>query len=143
MIGMGGKGLVTEVQPKNFWALEQPRGLGFTRAMMPEGAASTGARAIVLVDAAMEMIMLGVWIGFPLRGGGWSCQHLIGRIDLADENSTIPKKLQGLTSGSTIALSWTMAEMKPLAMYHKNRVIQIRRGTFIISIVPGGFACTT
>ena len=94
--------------------------------------------------------MVGVWIGFPLLGGGWSCQHLIGRSALTEENSTIPKnELQALTSGSnlgwtaldgwikekvvgadsTIALSWTMAEMKPLAMYHKNRVIQIRRGT--------------
>jgi hypothetical protein len=78
---------------------------------------------------------------------------LIARSALADENSTIPKnELQALCSGSnlgwtvekalegwidekivasdsTIALSWTMAEMKPLAMYHKNRVIQIRRGT--------------
>jgi predicted metal-dependent enzyme (double-stranded beta helix superfamily) len=47
----------------------------------------------------------------------------------------VEKALEGwidekiLASDSTIALSWTMAEMKPLAMYHKNRVIQIRRGT--------------
>ena len=32
-------------------------------------------------------------------------------------------------SESTITLSWTMAEIKPLAMFHKNRVLQIRRGT--------------
>ena len=32
-------------------------------------------------------------------------------------------------SDSTIAISWTMTEMKPLAMFHKNGVIQIRRGT--------------
>ena len=31
-----------------------------------------------------------------------------------------------VASDSTIALSWTMAEMKPLAMYHKNHVLQIR-----------------
>ena len=73
----------------------------------------------------------------------------------ADENATIPKsELQGLCSGSnlgwavekaldgwikdkvvasdsTIALSWTTAEMKPLAMFNKNRVVQIRRGTNI------------
>ena len=138
---------------KNFWALEQLRGLGFNRAMMPKEAARNEARAIVLVDAALEMIITGVWIGFPLLGGDWSCQLLIARAALADENSTIPKnELQGLTAGSnlgwvvekaldgwinekvvasdsTIALSWTTAEMKPLAMYHKNRVIQIRRGT--------------
>ena len=138
---------------KNFWAMEQLRGLGFKRAMMPKTAASSEARAIVLVDAAMDMIMLGVWIGFPLLEGGWSCQLLIARSALADENATIPKsELQGLCSGSnlgwavekaldgwikdkvvasdsTIALSWTTAEMKPLAMFHKNRVVQIRRGT--------------
>ena len=34
-----------------------------------------------------------------------------------------------VASDSTIALSWTTAEMKPLAMFHKNRVVQIRRGT--------------
>ena len=117
---------------------------------MPETAISKEARAIVLVDAAMEMIIVGVWIGFPLLGGGWSCQLLIARAALADENSTIPKnELQGLTAGSnlgwavekalegwikekivasdsTIALSWTTAEMKPLAIFHKNRVVQIR-----------------
>ena len=47
----------------------------------------------------------------------------------------VEKSLEGwikekvVAADSTIALSWTMAEMKPLAMYHKNRVIQIRRGT--------------
>ena len=37
---------------------------------MPETAISNEARAIILVDAAMEMIIVGVWIGFPLLGGG-------------------------------------------------------------------------
>ena len=86
---------------KNFWALEQLRGLGFNRAMMPADAASSEARAIVLVDAAMEMVVVGVWIGFPLLVGGWSCQLLIARAALAEENTTIPK-LQGLTSGSNL-----------------------------------------
>ena len=91
----------------NFWVLEQLRGLGFNRAMMPETAISKEARAIVLVDAAMEMIIVGVWIGFPLIGGGWSCQLLIARAALADENSTIPKnELQGLTAGSN--LGWAV-----------------------------------
>ena len=120
---------------------------------MPEDAANTRARAIVLVDAALEMLMMTVYIGFELLGGGWSCQLLISRPALADSNSTIPRnELQALCSGSnlgwtvmksledwvvskitcsdsTIALSWTLAEMKPLSMFHKNRVIQILRGT--------------
>ena len=120
---------------------------------MPEDALNERARAIALVDAALEILMMGVWICFQLVGGGWSCQLLIARSALADENSTIPRnELQALCSGSnlawtvekaledwvvekivcsdsTIALSWTMSETKPLAMFHKNRVVQIRRGT--------------
>jgi len=138
---------------KNFWCLEELRGLGFKRAIMPETAANTRARAIVLVDAALEMLMMAIYIGFELLGGGWSCQLLISRSALADSNSTIPKnELQALCSGSnlgwtvvkslddwvvskitcsdsTIALHWTMAEMKPLSMFHKNRVIKIKRNT--------------
>ena len=34
-----------------------------------------------------------------------------------------------VASDSTIALSWAMAETKPLAMFHKNRVVEILRGT--------------
>ena len=120
---------------------------------MPETALNTRARAITTVDAAMEMIMMGVYICFELIGGGWSCQLLISRAMLADQNGTIPKnELQALCSGSnlgwtvvksledwvyskitctdsTIALHWTMAEKKPLSIFHKNRVIQILRGT--------------
>ena len=76
---------------KNFWMLEQLRGLGFQRAMMPEDALNDRARAIALMDAALEICIMGVWIGFQLLGGGWSCQLLIARSGLADENSTIPK----------------------------------------------------
>ena len=96
---------------------------------------------------------MGVWSGFRLKEGGWSCQLLIARSSLAAENSTIPKnELQALCSASnlgwtverslddwvdekvvasdsTIALSWAMSETKPLAMFHKNRVIEILRGT--------------
>jgi hypothetical protein len=107
----------------------------------------------VMVDAAIEMMMMTVYICFERIGGGWSCQLLIARAALADPNGTIPKnELQAMCSGSnlgwsiekalddwvvskimctdsTIALHWVMAENKPLAMFHKNRVLQIRRGT--------------
>jgi hypothetical protein len=47
----------------------------------------------------------------------------------------VEKALEGwidekiVASKSTITLSWTMAEMKHFAMFHKNRVIQIHHGT--------------
>jgi hypothetical protein len=118
---------------KNFWILEQLRGLGFQSAMMPEDSLNDRAIAIVLMDAALEICMMGVWIGFQVITVGWSCQLLIARSALAGDNSTIPKnELQALCPGSnlggidekivasdsTIALYWTIAEMKPLAMFH-------------------------
>ena len=50
----------------HFWKLEQLRGLGFHRPRMPEGALNTNARVFIKVDAANEVLMLGVWISFPL-----------------------------------------------------------------------------
>ena len=75
--------------------------------MMSEDALNDRARAIALMDAALEICMMGVWIGFQIITGGWSCQLLIARSALADENSTIPKnELQALCSGSN--LGWTV-----------------------------------
>ena len=85
--------------------------------------------------------------------GGYSNQLMIGRGLLPNEDSTIPKReLEALTAGSnlawivrsalanwvedyivcsdsTIALCWVTAERKRLSLYHRNRTIQIRRGT--------------
>ena len=95
--------------------------------------------------------MVGCWVGFRRPGGVWSCQQLIGRALLADEDSTIPKnELQSLCGGanlswivkqalgswvessllagdSEIALCWTTSENKPLGIFHRNRVNQIKR----------------
>ena len=65
---------------KNFWLLEQLRGFDFQRAMMPEDALNDRARAIALMDAALKICMMGVWIGLQIITGGWSCQLLIARI---------------------------------------------------------------
>ena len=48
--------------------LEELRGLGFSRAMMPEDAANSRARPIVKVDAALEILMISVYIGFVSWG---------------------------------------------------------------------------
>jgi hypothetical protein len=39
---------------------------------MPEDALNDRARAIALMDAALEICMMGVWIGFQLITEGWS-----------------------------------------------------------------------
>ena len=78
---------------------------------------------------------------------------VLGRGFLAPVDSTIPKnELESLTGGShlswivskaladwvdnsilvgdcLIALCWVIGEHRKLSMYHRNRVIQIRRGT--------------
>ena len=108
---------------------------------------------IIAVDAAKEMKIVGVWGRFELKEGGFSCNLIIGRHLLSDENSTIPKtELDALTMGSNlgwivrqalekwvtsyimigdsrIALCWVTSEKKRLSLFHRNRCIQIRRGT--------------
>ena len=138
---------------RNFWKLEQLRGIRFRRPIMPETAINTDMRLITVVDAALQALVMGCWGCFELADGGWSSQLVLGRGLLAPTNSTIPKnELESLCGGSNlawvvkkalgdwvkssilvgdsiIALCWTNSENKRLSMFHKNRVIQIRRGT--------------
>ena len=138
---------------KNFLKLETLRGLKFHRPIMPADAIDTKMRLFIGADAAKENMMIGAWGSFKRRDGSWSCQFLLGRSVLADTNSTIPKnELQALTGGSNlgwvirralpewvdktivfsdsvIALCWITSEKKQLGIFHRNRVIQVRRGT--------------
>ena len=140
---------------QNFWRLEKLKGMKFQRARMPENAVSTDMDLILCVDAAEEIIMIGAWGRFKLKDGQhqFSCQLILGRSMLAGEDSTIPKnELDGLTMGSnlgwilrqslenwvksyivvgdsTIALCWTTSDKKRLSLFHRNRCVQIRRGT--------------
>ena len=135
----------------NLWMIEQLKGIKFSRARMPVDAVNTKLRMLTLVDAAEDLIMVGIWVGFLRKDGTWSNQHLIGRSFITDENGTIPKhELQALTGGanlqsivkkalgdwvttsivagdSEIALCWATTENKPMAIYHRNRALQIRR----------------
>ena len=108
-------------------------------------------RLITLVDAAEQIVNVVTYCGFKDTEGGWSNQHLIGRSVLG--TGTIPRnELQGLTGGSNlswilrkalydwvdtsivagdsqIALHWNISDSRKLGIWHRNRVIQIRRGT--------------
>ena len=120
---------------------------------MPEHALSSEMDLIVAVDAAKQVKVVGAWGRFRLKDGGFSSQHIIGRALLAEEDATIPKsELDALTMGSNlgwilqqalkdwassfiligdsmIALSWVSSENKRLSLFHRNRCVQIRRGT--------------
>ena len=141
---------------KNFLMMEQLRGIRFTRARMPSTAVSSKMRLITLVDGAKELVMVACYCGFRVEGGGWSNQHLIGRSALGV--GTVPRnELQALTGGSNlswivrmalpdwiesdilagdseIALHWTISDSRRLGEWHRNRVIQIRRGTDLSNI---------
>ena len=143
---------------EQFLLWERLRGMKFERAVMPENAIDSKMRLICKVDATDRIIVQGVWAGFRVSSDEWSCQHLISRTLLADKNSTIPKmELQSLTNGSNlcwlvrktlsdwvhqyvicgdsvISLCWVSAEKKSLSMYHRNRVIQIRRSSELNSL---------
>ena len=117
---------------------------------MPKNAVSSKLNLISGGDTSGKIKNVGVWGPFPLGDGKYSCQLIIGRSLLA--NSTIPKdeldvlmmttNLNWVASqalddwydssiivnDSTISLCWTKSEKKRLSLYHRNRVVQIRRG---------------
>ena len=136
---------------KEFLLWEKLRGLQFDRAIMPHDAVDSKMRVIVAADAAQPAMVIGSWGGFRKLDGSWSCQLILGRALLTAEDSTIPKsELTALTAGSNmswlvknslkecvdevilisdsvIALCWTSSDKKQLSLFHRNRVLQIRR----------------
>lgn len=139
---------------QNFFLLEQLKGLKFTRARMPLDAVSSDMHIIVAGDTASSLVKIcGVWGRFKLRNGLYSCQHIISRSLLGDIDSSIPKEeLEALTmasnlgwivrqmldkwitscitiSDSTISLCWVMSNKNRLSLFHRNRTVQVRRGT--------------
>ena len=139
---------------KNFHFLEQLRGLKFARARMPEEAISTEMDLIIAGDTAKSYVkIVAVWGRFKLPNNRYSYQLIIGRSLLGDEDSSIPKEeLESLAmcsnlgwivrnmlekwissyiviSDSTIALSWVMSDKNRLSLFHRNRAVQVRRGT--------------
>ena len=137
---------------QNLWLLERLRGLKFTRAVMPAEAVDTKLRVMTGVDAAKPALIMGCWGGFKMKDGSWSNQLMLGRCLLA-KNESIPKsELDALCGGSNmawvvrlalqewvdseylfsdsmIALCWLTSEKLRLELFHRNRVLQIRRGT--------------
>ena len=110
---------------------------------MPENAVNTDIRLIGLMDASKSVIMVGVWGGFELPDGSFSCKLIIGRSILA-KDITIPKlELDGACYGanlgwtvcnalkdcsynylqgsdSSIALCWITSEQLRLNEFHRN-----------------------
>ena len=136
----------------NFLKVETLKGIKFQRARMPENAVSEKMDLIVAADASEDVKIVAAWGRFRLDNGKFSCQLVIGRSLLADQDSTIPKQeLEALTMGSNlswivrqalekwvsssiligdsqISLCWVTSEKKRLSLYHRNRSVQIRRG---------------
>ena len=134
---------------KNFIMIEKLRGIHYQRAKIPVDAVSEVARIILVVDAAEDILMFTVYIGFKKEDGSWSCDHLIGRSALS--SLTIPRnEMQSMMAGSNLAwlvrkalndnvgeqvtcgdseivLHWILSDHRKLEPWHRNRVVQIRR----------------
>ena len=61
---------------QNFVMVEKLRGIHYTRAKIPVDAVDVVARIILVVDAAEEVLMFTVYIGFKRKNGFWSCDQL-------------------------------------------------------------------
>ena len=73
-----------------FLRIESLRGIQFSRPVMPHNAVDKKIRLIGLSDAAKPIIMIGIWGGFQLPDGSFSCRLIISRSILSSD-STIPK----------------------------------------------------
>ena len=140
-----------------FLRLESLKGIQFHRPVMPANAINKEIRLIGLSDAAKPIIMIGIWGGFQLPDGSFSCKLIMGRSILSSD-TTIPKlELDGTCAvanlgwivrlalkgwdvsyvqgaDSTIALSWITSEQLRLSEFHRNRVVQVRRAVEIDNI---------
>ena len=138
---------------KNFLKIEKLKGIKFQRAKLPHNAVNHEMEVIIGADTSESLMVVGAWGRFLLDDDSYSCQQIIGRSLLADMNSTIAKNeltvfMMGSNLGwlvkmaldswiskliligdSTIALCWVSSENKKLSLFHRNRCVQIRRGT--------------
>ena len=95
---------------EHFWRLEKLRGIKFSRPRMPVDAVDRKMRIITAVDAANSVKIIGVWGMFRRKNGKFSCQHIISRSVLANEDSSIPKEeLEALMIGSNLMCVVRMA----------------------------------
>ena len=148
----------------NFLLFEKLRGMKFQRAVMPPDAVDTKLRLLTGVDAAKDGLMMGCWGGFRLKDCSWSNQLLLGRSLLAKSESIPKDELEALCAGSnmawvvrsalqewvdhsilfsdsTIALCWLTSEKLRLSLFHRNRVLQVRRGTDLGTVYHARTEC--
>ena len=135
---------------ENFRIIQNVKDIIYIRCTIPENATSLKARIYILCDAADGGVMVGVYAGFPLPDGSWSCNNLLGKGLLVPDSWTIPKKelhalstasnvkavvdraLEGwiqqvyVAGDSEIALAWTIYENVKLNVFHRHRVNNIR-----------------
>ena len=134
---------------KNFILVEELRNIQYHRPRIPVDAVSTRARLTLVVDAAKEVIMIDIYIGFKKKDGTWSNEHLISRSALC--NMTTPRnEMAAMVGGanllfvvikallkfveehisccdSEIVLNWIFSDHRRLDTWHRNRVVQVRR----------------
>ena len=64
---------------RNFWRLQQLKGLQFNRARVPTDAANTNVQLVAAVDASNELKAAAVYARFLRTNGQYSSQLIIGR----------------------------------------------------------------
>ena len=138
---------------KNFLDLEKVKGMKFTRPRMPIDAIDTKMRLWVFVDAAKQVLVIWVGVGFKRRNGTWLMAFLIARCLLIPAGMSIPRaEMEAMVAGSNllwlvrqilahwvesfilcgdaqIPLFWILSEKNHLGMWHRARTVQVRRGT--------------
>ena len=101
---------------KNFILVEELRNIQYHRPRIPVDAVSTRARLTLVVDAAKEVIMIDIYIGFKKKDGTWSNEHLISRSALC--NMTTPRnEMAAIVGGANLLFVVNKALLKFVEEY--------------------------
>ena len=133
----------------NFAMIQDARLLHWERAVVPENASELKLRILDVHDGSSKISAMAIYVGFPLKSKGWSCQLIFSRSSLSrhsvPRNELLSSMLgaqgfyvikniigekfhSGLSVGdSSISLAWETNPNARLKLWAFGRVRQIHR----------------
>ena len=87
----------------NFQLIEDVRDILYARCSLPVNAKRSTCRLLVMCDAAEQVVVNSVYVGYEKQDNSYSCSQLFGRGVLATTGRTIAQnELQGLSNGADL-----------------------------------------
>ena len=140
-----------QIWKDNFEMIDQISNIRFKRAVIPEDAVGIELETIDTADASQQMVCVAIYVRFPLKSGGYSCQLVFARTKIVAPDTSQPRAellaaLMNASSGhvvkisfgdkhkrcwkltdSQVALHWIRSKRSKLKLGVRNSTIEINR----------------